>query len=343
MKKPLKAFILAAGFGTRLRPLTDSCPKVLLPFFGVPLLFLLLEQLAKLDIEEIFVNGHYLSEQIRDAIKAYPLSKKVSFCHEEQILGTAGPFRANKKELGECNLLVMNGDIITDLNLQSLVNKHEHNGALATMGLLQNIPPAKTSVWCDHENILGFGVLNPSPRKATGEHSFAGAQVLSSEFLRAIPTGPSEVIPLYKQFIEQGRSISYFVSNPIWFDIGSPDAFFDAHIHTLPLLGQKKFMETFPLQTCWKKLGFKPIYSDLKKILVNKSWNGPYFSKKDVFFGADTSIGPGVVNLTDYNEFPDNTQLKNSLLLPGARIQKGDNLEGLILSGAFRIHRASIK
>lgn len=339
MKKPLKAFILGAGFGTRLRPLTDSCPKVLLPYFGVPLLFILLEQLDKLDVEEIFVNGHYLSNQIRDAIKTYPLSKKISFYHEDEILGTSGPFKVIESKLSDCDLLVVNGDIISDMNLQNLVNKHQNSSAFATMGLLQNIPPEKTHVWCDEERILGFGSKNPSPGKPTAEYSFACAHVISPEFVRGLPNGRSEVIPNYTRFIQEGKRVSYLVSDPIWFDIGSPDAYFDAHMETLPLLGQSGFLEKFHLPVCWEKLGLKPIYSDLEKSIVNNGWNGPFFSKKEVLLSADSALGPWLVNLTDYDAFPKDTHVSNCLLLAGASIKQGDVLDSLILSGDIRISR----
>lgn len=333
MKKPLKAYILAAGFGTRLRPLTDSCPKVLLPFFGVPLLYILLEQIAKLDVEEIFVNAHYLSEQIQKAIKRYPLSKKVHFCKEEHLLGTAGPFHAIKDQLENCDLLVVNGDIVSDVNLQHLVNKHRSSNSLATMGLLKVKAEGKTSVWCDKERVLGFGTTSPVPH--ANEHSFTTAHVLSTDFIREIPEGPSEVIPVYKKLIALGKKISHDVSSPLWFDIGSPQTFFDAHIETLALLSEKNFLERFHLPTCWEKLGLEPIYSS-EKTLVNKAWKEPFFSKKPIQSGHSI-LGPGFINLSDNEIFPNRVQVRYSLILPGAEIKEGATLDGIILAKDFSI------
>lgn len=254
MKKPLKAFVLAAGFGTRLRPLTNDCPKVLLPFFGVPLLYILLEQIAQLEVEEIFVNGHYLSDQIENAIRKYPLKCEVHFCEEPQILGTAGAIGAQRKRLANCDLLVVNGDIITDFNLNDLVNKHRKSSALATMGLLKNAHPSKTVVWVDENHILSFGGQAPSSHAK--EHSFACAQVLSQEFINEIPSGPSDIIPIYKKLIPS-KKVYFHASDPFWADIGSPRDYFDAHVKGLEFFDKDKILANLHLPKSWGKLWLK--------------------------------------------------------------------------------------
>jgi NDP-sugar pyrophosphorylase family protein len=339
MKKPLKGFILAAGLGTRLRPLTDSCPKPLLPFFGIPLLYILLEQLVKLDVEEIFVNGHYLGTQIQEAIQRYPLPIKVTYCEEvPHILGTAGAIGALKDKIGNCDLVVLNGDIVTNLDLEALVNKHQTNSALATMGLLDTVPPEKTSVWCNNTHIVGIG--GNKPQKTNYEHAFACAQILSPQFVQKLEGVPSEIIPVYKKFIDKHAEILYVTSNPFWSDIGSPECYLEAHLRALPRLIKENLIESLYLKQCWGKLGLSPYFSD-KHIEVHKNgnvWQGPFFSLHPVNNDSQSTLGPGFINLTVHDAFPVHSKITNSLFLPNAKIIEGDPFYNhAIVSDHFRL------
>lgn len=94
MKKVTKAILLSAGFGTRLRPLTNNIPKCLVPINGKPLLQIWLEQLSKNGITEFLINSHYLSEQVHTFIEQSPFNKQVTIFHEAELLGTLGTLKA---------------------------------------------------------------------------------------------------------------------------------------------------------------------------------------------------------------------------------------------------------
>ena len=135
--RKMKALILAAGFGTRLAPLTHSLPKCLVELAGRPLLQHWLSAFeASCVISEIVINTHYLSEQVDEFIKRWPSKKNIIVKHETHLLGTAGTIRSLKEWVGTENLMVVHGDNFTSLNLDHFINAHLARpvGTYGTMG-----------------------------------------------------------------------------------------------------------------------------------------------------------------------------------------------------------------
>lgn len=131
------AIILAAGYGSRLSPLTDQIPKPLLPIAGKPMLIRILEKLKEAGADRIAVNTHHLAEQVERCIRESEFADSVTVYNEPEILGTGGPL-VNAKELladGECFLL-HNCDAVTDFDLSALIREHCQSGATATMALI---------------------------------------------------------------------------------------------------------------------------------------------------------------------------------------------------------------
>ncbi len=123
----MKAFLLAAGLGTRLRPITDTIPKCLVEINGTPLLEIWLRKLAAAGIGEVLVNTHHLAEQVRAYVdrRAEPLPH-VTLFHEEELLGSAGTVAANRKWLGEDDaFLVVYADNLTDVDLREMIRLHD--------------------------------------------------------------------------------------------------------------------------------------------------------------------------------------------------------------------------
>src|SRR5215813_5527409 len=121
----MKAFILAAGSGTRLRPLTDSVPKCLLPIQGAPLLKIWLENCAAAGISDVLVNVHSHAGKIRDFARTHKVPVQVHIAEEEELLGSAGTLAANREFVsGEEIFLVLYGDVLTNVNLAELLSFH---------------------------------------------------------------------------------------------------------------------------------------------------------------------------------------------------------------------------
>ncbi len=141
----MKAFLLAAGFGTRLRPITDTIPKCLVPIKGHPLLAWWLQLLQKHGVTEVLINTHYLPEPVRSFIKTYNAKQTgltVFEAYEPELLGSGGTIRANRDFVkGEKDFLICYADNLTDADLTSFRRLHEMRGSLLTMALFHtNVP-----------------------------------------------------------------------------------------------------------------------------------------------------------------------------------------------------------
>lgn len=131
------AIVLAAGFGSRLSPLTELHPKPVLPIAGVPMLSRILANLREAGVGRIAVNTHHLREQVERCIAESGFAESVTLFHEPEILGTGGPL-VNAKSLlsaGDCFLL-HNSDVIHDFDLKRMIREHLESGAMVTMALI---------------------------------------------------------------------------------------------------------------------------------------------------------------------------------------------------------------
>ena len=151
----MKAAVLAAGLGTRLKPLTDICPKPLWPVLNRPLLGLVLAQLEAAGCFQVAVNTHHLADQVHDFLRSEPWSFLLSVSHEPEILGTGGGLRQLGEILREGPFLAINADILTDLDLAEVYRAHRP-GAVSTLVL--HDCPAYNNVWVAGEAVVSIGV-----------------------------------------------------------------------------------------------------------------------------------------------------------------------------------------
>lgn len=233
----VKAFILAAGYGTRLRPLTDVLPKPLLPCMGVPVIELAIAQLRRHSMTDVAINTHYLPKTFNY------LADRLTIFHEQRLLGSAGFLTAIGEWLGDDDLLVYNGDIVSDLNFTYLYQLHRDNKAILTLALLKNSPPPMRRFTVSDVEINSFG--------SVGTHGFACAQIMSPEFIDLVcKANFSEITDAYRAVIGRQKVCAY-IHDGLWFDIGNGKDFFLAHqvIHQ-QLIKDQSFMgitELIPL------------------------------------------------------------------------------------------------
>lgn len=144
----MKALILAAGLGTRLRPLTLTTPKPLLPISGTPLLKIQLENLYKYGVNKILINTHYLKEKVEEFVSSIELSKvKVELSHEEILLGSGGTLKKNFNFFrGEENFFIVYGDVLTNLNFEDLLKTHIEKKSLITIAVYPEPHPESKGV-----------------------------------------------------------------------------------------------------------------------------------------------------------------------------------------------------
>lgn len=221
----MKAMLLAAGLGTRLRPLTNHTPKPLIPVNGIPLIFYNLALLKKYGITKVVINLHYLGNQIRGLLgdgRKYGFNFEYS--HEKKILGTGGGIKKAEKFLKNGPFLVLNGDIIADVNLEKLIAAHQKLKPLATLVVrpLKNKKYGKVHV--KGEKIVS--ILEPAPRFVkTTPCFFTGIHVLESHFLKTQKRGEKSCVIRqgYIPTLKKGETIGAFMQTTgYWNDLGTP-------------------------------------------------------------------------------------------------------------------------
>lgn len=221
----MKALVLAAGFGTRLKPLTNTTPKPLVPVAGIPMIFYTLALLKKNGIFDIIINLHHLGSKIRKAIgNGKILGLNIRYSNEPEILGTGGGIRKVLPLLGNAkDLLVINGDVIVNADLKALIKAHKKNHALATLALRE--APEQTQYGLLHHrqghltSILG----KPAPDSKSKSAHFTGLHILK--------TGPLKKLPLRKRLcivqdyyvpaLKAGLPLNAWLLKSYWSDCGT--------------------------------------------------------------------------------------------------------------------------
>ena len=219
--------MLAAGLGTRLRPLTINTPKCLVEINGEPLLINWLNKLEKIECDEIIINTHHLSSQVEDTIEQWNQNKiKITTTYEKKLLGTAGTLRKNLSLFDNSNVLLIHADNYTNLNLIDFLNSFYSRNKkcpLSMVTFLSNNPKECGVVEIDNEGILKeyFEKVSHPPSNIANGAIFA----FDDEFMNFFSSIPStnndfcaDIIPKLK-----GRIQTYF-TNCLFIDIGTPSS-----------------------------------------------------------------------------------------------------------------------
>jgi mannose-1-phosphate guanylyltransferase len=219
----MKAFLLAAGLGTRLLPITDNTPKCLLSVGGRPLLDIWLDALAKAGVDEVLLNGHHLAHQVQAHLATRIGPPAVHLVVEPELLGSAGTLRANQDFVaGEDMFLAINADNLTDFDLGVLINAHQAGGAIATLSLFRAPDPTQVGiVELNAGTVVGFEEKPAEPR---GDLANAGMYAFAPTVIDEISgPDPRDIgFHLLPRLIGRARAVvlngSYFI------DIGTPEA-----------------------------------------------------------------------------------------------------------------------
>ena len=231
MKRPERALVLAAGFGTRLQPLTLLRPKPLVPVWGRPILRHVLELLRDWGVEEAVINLHHGAGAILNHIRLDPVPGiRCSFSFEPDILGTGGALRkAAWMATGAGPFWIMNADVLGDLSPVPLLRAFESHHAIAALWL--DAARGPRTVEMSAGLIRNF--RSAAPRNA-GTFTFCGLQLVSPRLLRYLPETPfSTLIDAYDAAMRGGERVAgVAVPSSYWSDIGTPDDYRSAHRET---------------------------------------------------------------------------------------------------------------
>ncbi len=232
MSPNLNAFVPAAGVGERLRPITLHTPKPLLPVLGKPLLSRTLDRLSALGVDRIGLNLFYKPDAIVSWVKTSPYREHACFFPEDTLLGTGGALKNAEPFLRGSVFIVHNPDILTDIDLEALVQAHRSSGNIVTLALHDCPAFNKVAVDCAGR-VVGVGdvVLAPGTARIL---AFTGIAVYDPDFLDLFPRGVSNVVDAWLDAIRAGRAVACVdVTGRLWHDIGTPASYAAALVDTL--------------------------------------------------------------------------------------------------------------
>jgi aminoglycoside/choline kinase family phosphotransferase/GTP:adenosylcobinamide-phosphate guanylyltransferase len=220
----MKALILAAGLGTRLRPHTLKTPKALFPLAGRPLLEHHILRLQAAGCEAVIVNTHHLYAQVEAFVAAHRWDIPVRTRHEPDILGTGGAIRNVRDFWDERPFFVINSDIASDIDLRQVYDAHLRHHPHATLVLVDDPEFNSVTVGPDSRVRTFAATAAAAP---PGALTFSGVQVLDPAVLEYIPTeGVSHSIDAFRSMIAGGREVRAFIAGPVgWSDLGTPERY----------------------------------------------------------------------------------------------------------------------
>jgi mannose-1-phosphate guanylyltransferase len=220
----VKAFLLAAGHGTRLRPLTDRIPKCLVPIRGVAILSIWLEICRRHGIDEVLLNLHSQPQMVRDFLVKPPIDIRVRLFDEPTLLGSAGTLRANRTWVeSETSFWVLYADILTTANLTRMADFHRQHQSVATLGVCRVPDPTRSGIVVVNEDFLVRQFIE-KPNIPPGNLAFGGILLARPELLEIIPEGgPADlgrdVLPRLVNRMFAHEITEYHV------DIGMPESY----------------------------------------------------------------------------------------------------------------------
>lgn len=321
----MKALILAGGFGTRLRPLSCTRPKILFPIVNKPLLQWTFERLAKNNIDEAIMAVNYQTEV---AIKQHRIPRHrlhVTYSRDplRKPLGTGGPIKKAEKRIGhDSHFLVLNGDIFADVNYTEILRTHQKKNAVATIALHRVEDPSRYGVadLAKDGRIKRF--IEKAPRETAPSNLInAGVYALSPEIFKYIPKGRAVSIEyeVFPKLAEEGMLYGYAYDG-LWRDIGKPEDYLEIN---------RTLIDSAPAQPKCR------IGKDTKL-------NEPTAFDKHVSVGRKSVIGPHVV-LGRNVAVGNNVHIQESVILSGTAVSDFAAIDGAIVGeGVFIGENAKI-
>jgi mannose-1-phosphate guanylyltransferase len=294
-----QAFVLGAGLGTRMRPLTDELPKPLVPIFQKPLITFALDHLIDSGVEKFFINTHRLPEMFA---AAFPENRyagiELTFVNEPVLLETGGGIKNIESPLGGDPFISYSGDILTDVPLRPLIEEHFNRGNDVTLAL------RKTTLGSAIAFQNGRVIDISNRRGVAGNYDFANIAIWNHSIFARIPSVQKiSFIPILSDWISAGGKIGgVILDHDQWFNLGSRAEYLD--VHRAILAGwQPEYVKD---RECLKPVHPSAIVDPSAQIRGHS------------VVGRDCRVGAGVV-------------LENTILWPGSQIASNAELFGCIV------------
>ncbi len=310
----MKAVILVGGMGTRLRPLTNKLPKSMVPVTGRPAIEHTLLYLRQYGITDIILTLSYLPEAISNALgDGHHLGVNLVYCLEKEPLGTAGAVKNTETFLDGNPILVLNGDIFTDLNLNEMLAFHQKNTASATISLTWVEDPSSFGVveMMDNHRVKAF-IEKPPKEKATTNWINAGTYILQPEVLDRIQKDQYYMFErgLFPEMLQAGIPVYGYPYTGYWLDMGTPSR-----------------------------------YYQLNKDILEGRYKSPAFNYMEKSI-ADNAVIDSSAKINKHVVIQENTRICRNVTIEGptvighgCRIEEGASITGSIIWDDVLIHR----
>jgi mannose-1-phosphate guanylyltransferase len=321
----VQAVVLVGGEGTRLRPLTLETPKPMVPVMNMPFLERTLRRLKAAGIEDVILPAGYLPEAITSYFgDGSDLGLRLRYVIEEVPLGTAGALK-NIEQYITGPFFVLNGDVLTSLDLRAMLAYHQEKGGLATLHLIRVDDPSPFGcVLHDGSGRIEAFVEKPARDEAPTNEINAGTYLLEREVLDRIPPGRPVSIEreTFPELIAAGRPLYAYTTADYWIDLGRPEAYLDAHRHI--------FDGIMPL-------GLTPeVDGPGRESIPASAVRPPVFIGRDCRVAPSAVVGPYTV-LGDGCEVGPGAVVADSILWDGVVVAEGAQLEWSIVASRARV------
>jgi mannose-1-phosphate guanylyltransferase len=326
----MKAVILAGGEGTRLRPLTLTTPKPVVPVVDRPFLRHQLDLLATVGVTEVIFSVAYRPERIQSVFgDGGTLGRKIRYVVEETPLGTGGAVKNAEPEL-DGTTIVFNGDILTDVDLPAVVRRHREARASATLVLAPVPNPAAYGlVEIDEAGRVRRFIEKPDPTQITTDTINAGIYVLEKETLSLMPPAVNHSIEraFFPALLGRGDHVAAHVHRGYWIDIGTPEKYLQVHRDIL--------RGRFPVALRGRAVSGGWIEGQAE-IDPKAELQGPFYIGPGCHVAAGARVGPDAVLVADVR-LAGGAAVQDSVVWPGAEIGAGARVSGSLVGQAVRI------
>jgi mannose-1-phosphate guanylyltransferase len=321
----MQALILVGGEGTRLRPLTNSVPKSVMPLAGRPFLSYMIDWLGRHGVDEVVLACGFKADQVREVLGEGG-TPRLRYVEEPEPRGTAGAIKFAAEELSG-RFLALNGDVLTDLDLSALTSYHEQRGSRATLGLypVQDATGYGLVRRAEDGAVLEF--LEKPEQPGPGEIN-AGTYVLEHAVLDLIPKG--EMVSIERDVFPRmiGEGLYGLPLDGYWMDIGTPDRYLQATWDILERRVQTALGDRLDAEG--------RLVADDVDVGADARLEGPALVEDGSRIGSGAVVGPRVA-IGPECEIGAGATVESSVLHAGCRIGEGATLRGAIVAAGVEV------
>jgi len=328
----MKAVILAGGEGTRLRPLTLAVPKPVVPIVDRPFLKHQLDLLSQVGVQDVVFSLAYRPERVREVFgDGKPVGKRILYAVEETPLGTGGAVKNAEPHL-DSTTIVLNGDVLTDVDLPRVVEEHRASGAAATLVLARvPNPSAYGLVETDESGRVRRFIEKPQPSQVTTNTINAGIYVLQTSTLSLMPAAVKHSIEraFFPALLARGDLVRAHVHRGYWIDIGTPEKYLQVHRDILH--------GRFPVALTGRATSGGWVH-ETATVEAGAALRAPFYVGPGCHVAAGATVGPDAVLVSEVT-IEARARVSDSVLWRGCRIGAESDVEGALLAAGVAVHR----